>query len=215
MTLYDITRPMSPSLAAWPGDTPYAQRWVMRIDQGAAVNVSALTMSAHTGTHADAPYHYAEDGALLNALPLDIYMGPATLIEIDVAGEILPQHFAGVDLTRIERLLVRTLASLRPDDVWEEQFAYLSVEAAELLGQSQVRLFGTDCPSVDPMTSKTMDAHRALYRGNVVILEGLQLCGVPLGDYELIALPLKAPTDASPVRAVLRTLGATGADLAA
>ena len=206
MTIYDVTRTISPQIAVWPGDTPCSHRWTMRIDAGDAVNVSALTFSAHTGTHVDAPYHYAEEGMVLSAMPLDIHIGPATVVELNVRGEIRPEHLAGANLGRIERLLIKTHASLRADEEWEEDFPYLSVAAAELLGRAGVRLFGTDAPSVDPQHSKTLDAHRALFRGNVAILEALQLRAVPPGAYELVALPLKVALDGSPVRAILRTL---------
>lgn len=206
MTIYDVTRTISSQIAVWPGDTPYSYRWTMRIDRGDAANVSTLTMSAHTGTHVDAHYHYAEEGAVLSDMPLDIHIGPATVVELDVRGEIRPEHFAGVDWGRVERLLIKTHACLRRDDEWEEDFPFLSVAAAELLGRAGVRLFGTDAPSVDPQHSKTMDAHRTLFRGNVAILENLQLRDVPPGEYELIALPLKVQLDGSPVRAILRTM---------
>lgn len=206
MAIYDVTRTVSPQIAVWPGDPPFSFRWAMRIDRGDAVNVSTITMSAHTGTHVDAPYHYEDAGAVLADMPLDIHIGPATVVELDVRGEIRPEHFAALDLGRVERLLIKTHASLRADNEWEEDFPYLSVAAAEALGRAGVRLFGTDAPSVDPQHSKTIDAHHALYRGNVAILEALQLRDVPPGEYELIALPLKLQLDASPVRAVLRTL---------
>lgn len=204
MKIYDITRTLTPAMAPWPGDTPYSQRWVMRIDQGDAVNVSTLNMSAHTGTHVDSPYHYAETGVRLSEMALDIHIGPATVIEVDTRGEILSAQFDGVDFENIERLLIKTPASLRADDVWWDDFAYLSSAAAAFLGQKDLRLFGTDSPSVDPVNSKTMDAHRMLYRYDVAILENVQLTDVPPGEYELIALPLKAPVDGSPVRAILR-----------
>lgn len=204
MKIYDITRTITPKMAPWPGDAPYSHRWVMRIDQGDAVNVTTLNMSAHTGTHVDSPYHYAEEGLKLSEMALDIHIGPATVIEIATRGEILPEHFEDVALEKIDRLLIKTPASLRPDDLWWDDFAYLSPAAAALLGEQGVRLFGTDSPSVDPVNSKTMDAHRTLYRYDVAILENVQLSDVPPGDYELIALPLKAPVDGSPVRAILR-----------
>ena len=65
-------------------------------------------------------------------------------------------------------------------------------------------LIGIDSPSLDPETSKTMDAHLAM-PADMRILEGLVLDHVPPGDYELIALPLKLQgLDAAPLRAVLR-----------
>ena len=121
-------------------------------------------------------------------------------------GPIRPEHLQDVDLAQVERLLVKSRASLRPDHVWEESFVYLAPETARLLVDAGLRLFGTDAPSVDPQDSKTMDAHRILRTGPVAILETLQLRDVPPGVYELIALPLKLDNDGSPVRAVLRTL---------
>lgn len=202
--IYDITRPITPTLAGWPGDTRFSSRWVMRMADGDSVNVSALTMSTHLGTHADAPYHFAEDGERLGQMPLDAYMGPAQVVELDLVGPILPGHLAHLDLTTVERLLVKTPASLRPDDRWDDDFAYLSMETAGLLGRAGVRLFGTDAPSVDFVSSKTLDAHHALHQGRVAILEGLMLAHVPPGRYELIALPLKVALDGGPLRAVLR-----------
>lgn len=204
--IYDITRTITPELAVWPGDTPFQQRWTMRMEQGDSVNVTALTLSPHTGTHADAPLHYNTAGLPMGAVPIDVYIGPATVVALETTGEITPAHLAHIDLARIQRLLIKTPASLRPTERWDEEFAFLAPETAALLGTSGVRLFGTDAPSVDWMHSKTLDAHHTLDRYNVHILESLALAEVPPGDYELIALPLKVMVDGSPVRAILRTL---------
>jgi arylformamidase len=71
-----------------------------------------------------------------------------------------------------------------------------------------VKLVGIDTPSVDAADSRTLDAHHILAGEGIAILENLQLDDVAPGEYELIALPLKlAGMDASPVRAILRSLG--------
>lgn len=204
--IHDITRTVTPALHVWPGDTPFAQTWVSRMERGDSVNVTALTLSPHTGTHADAPLHYNTAGLPMGEVPLDVYVGRATVVEIDTCGAVTPAHLAGFDLRAIERLLIKTPASLRPTERWDEEFAYLAPETAALLGESGVRLFGTDAPSVDSMYSTTLDAHHTLDRYNVYILESLALADVSPGDYELIALPLKVMVDGSPVRALLRTL---------
>ena len=68
-------------------------------------------------------------------------------------------------------------------------------------------MLGVDAPSVDPKDSKTLPVHHMLFSGNAYILENLDLRRVPVGPYELIALPLKLMAlDAAPVRAVLRDL---------
>ena len=204
MQLFDITRTLSPALEPWPGDTRYRHEWQSRIADGSAANVSTLVMSAHSGTHVDSPYHYAQEGLKLDEMALDIHLGPATVVALDVDELILPEHFDGVNLAAIERLLIKTRASARRDDEWWDSFPYFSIEAAALLGEMGVRLIGTDAPSVDHLLNETMEAHRVLYRHNVAILENVQLSDVTPGEYELIALPLKVQVDGSPVRAVLR-----------
>ena len=208
MRIFDITRPITPSLAVWPGDTPYSTEYLVRMDAGGSVNLSTITFSGHCGTHTDAHFHYDPQGKRLAEMSLDAYIGPATVVDLrDVlpdGGPILPEHLAGVDLQRVRRLLVKSKASAVPDDCWDENFVYLAPATAQLLVDAGLRLFGTDAPSVDPQESKTLPSHKTLHRGNIAILEILQLGDVTPGEYELIALPLKTDNDGAPVRAVLR-----------
>ncbi len=207
MPIYDITRQLSPAIAVWPGDMPFSAQVNGRIAEGSSVNVSSITLSCHTGTHVDAPYHYFDDGVRMNQVPLDVYVGRATVVDMrHVSGPARPEHLAHVDLDRIERILFKTQDSLRPDTVWDPDFVYLSEELATLFGEKGIRLYGTDAPSVDQADSKDLPAHHALGHGNVLILEGLMLHDIEPGEYELIALPLKLERDGSPVRAILRTL---------
>ena len=206
--LYDVTRPLSPDLAGWPGDVRCNLATTLAIARGDAVNVSALSLSTHLGTHADAPRHFDEGGATAERLPLAAFLGPATLVDFShLDGPLTPDHLDGIELGRVQRLLVRTPASALPDGVWPQKIVCPTAAAARRLAEAGLLLFGTDAPSVDPLDSKTLDAHHALHAGGVAILEGLQLRDVPPGDYELIALPLKLAADGAPARAVLRALG--------
>lgn len=206
--IFDITRPITPTLAVWPGDTPYRTEYLVRMDAGGSINLSTITFSGHCGTHADAHFHYDPNGERLAQMSLGAYIGPATVIDLRESlpdgGPILPAHLAGVDLTQVRRLLVKSKASFVPDDCWDENFVYLAPETAQLLVDAGLWLFGTDAPSVDPQESKTLAAHKTLRTGNVSILEILQLKEIEPGEYELIALPLKLDNDGAPVRAVLR-----------
>lgn len=207
MKLYDISRPITPTLAVWPGDTAYSAQPVLQISKGHSVNLTTLTLSAHTGTHADAPYHFLESGNKIRQAPLAAYIGAAHVVDFtDVTGPLTPAHLARARLAEIERLLIRTRCSALADAQWPEEIVYPTVETARLLASCGVKLFGTDCPSVDPLDSKTLDAHKALYAGGICILEGLLLKDVPPGRYELIALPLALDGDGSPVRALLRVV---------
>ncbi len=204
--LYDITRTVSATIAVWPGDTPFGHVHNARIADGAPVNLTTLTLSAHTGTHADAYYHYEVGGEHPAAMPIDAYIGPARVLTVTRrAGALTPEDFGG-RAAGVERLLIHSHVSDLTNDAWPEVFPYLSADLVAWLAGMGVRLIGLDSPSVDALDSTDLPAHHALRRHGLVNLESLLLRGVPDGDYPLTALPLKLDgVCGSPVRAVLST----------
>jgi arylformamidase len=204
--ILDITRTINPSLAVWPGDTPFSAQAITAIKEGSSINLTTLTMSSHMGTHVDAPYHFLDDDLTIEQAPLEAYLGPATVVTVQrEAGPLLPEDFPDLEWSQVERLLVHSATSAKPLDQFPTEFVYPSPELAEMMAQHGIVLFGSDAPSMDDMNSKTLPGHKALRRHRIAILEGLLLTGVPDGSYELIALPLKiAGGDGSPVRAILR-----------
>jgi arylformamidase len=206
--LYDITRTVTPNTAVWPGDAPYSAAAALSIADGSSVNLTTLTLSPHTGTHADAYFHYEMDGEHPAQMALEAYLGQARVVTVNRQdGALTPADFAQVKLAGGERLLIHSHVSDLADTQWAEQFPFLSVELIEHLAQLGYRLIGLDSPSVDAFDSKTLPCHHALRQHGIVNLENLLLRGVPDGDYELMALPLKLDLACgSPVRALLRTL---------
>ncbi len=208
MTVFDISHTLSPTLAVWPGDTPFRREVILSLAAGDAVNLSTLVMSAHTGTHVDAPVHFDPTGPDIAALDLEPFWGPAQVVTVTkTAGPLEPSDLAHVDLRAAPRLLVRTAVGPPDPGIFPETYIYPSPALAAHLARYGVRLFGSEAPSMDAMTSKALPGHHALRRHGIAILEGLYLAGVSDGLYELVALPLKiAGGDGSPVRAALRTL---------
>ena len=211
MPLIDISPPLSTATPVWPGDTAFAQDEVWRLEGACPVNVGRVTMSPHTGAHADAPLHYTAQGAPIGEVPLDTYLGPARVIHcLDARPAVEPCHVAHALDGVPPRVLLRTYRR-NPVDAWDSGFCAVAAATVALLARHGVRLIGIDTPSLDPQESKTMDAHHAVGRAGMAILEGLVLDAAAEGDYELIALPLRFATlDASPVRAVLRPLTHAG-----
>jgi arylformamidase len=204
--LYDLSPTIRPEIPVWPGDTAFQSRLTWSIADGASVNLSAVTTTPHLGSHADAPFHTEPRGEGMAGMPLEPYLGLCRVVRVPPQPLIEPRHVDGIDLANPGRILFKS-ESVRDRRSFPERFTALSPELAALLGERGAVLVGMDTPSVDPFESKTLDAHHALFRGGVAILEGLVLDGVPEGIYELIALPLRlAGLDASPVRAVLRTV---------
>ena len=205
--LWDISPPVHAGSPVFPGDTPYAQRWSATLGPGCPVNVSALTLSPHVGAHADAPLHYAAEGQSVGTLPLTPYLGRCRVVHAIGAQPVVRWADVAHAVNEVPpRVLIRTYA-LHPGDRWDDALAGLDAALVEALADRGVTLVGIDTASIDPAASKTLDAHQAVRRRGLRVLENLVLDDVPEGDYELIALPLKLMTaDASPVRAVLREL---------
>ena len=204
MILYDISRPLKRGMPTWPGDTPFQYEVSCPKSDSGSVNVGKLTMSIHTGTHVDAPFHFDDDGRKITDLDLNLYVGQAKLVDVAGRTSIGADDLANVDLTGITRLLLRTSSWSDPDQ-FPETICYLRPDLAPFLAKQGIRLIGVDVPSVDPLDSKELQAHHGLHQHDIHILEGLWLENVEPGIYELIALPLQIEeADGSPVRAVLR-----------
>ena len=206
MALWDITPIVSVETPAFPGDTTFSQQWTARIGPGCPVNLSAITMSPHLGAHADAPLHYGIDAPAIADVPLEPYLGPCRVIHaIDCGPLVMPEHLAHASTGLPPRVLVRTCR--KAPTTWSSAFTVFAPQTIAWLAGLGVRLVGIDAQSVDPADSKTLDSHRQLLVHGMRVLENLVLDDVAAGDYELIALPLRlAGVDASPVRAVLRSL---------
>jgi arylformamidase len=205
VALYDVTLPLSTTLAGWPGDAPYRFDWTCTMAGGASVNVGQLSCSIHSGTHIDAPYHFDDTGATTERLSLTPYLGPARVVDVTGRPLIHRSDFSNVNLESTPRLLLRT-GSWKDQRHFPDAIPVLAEDVPAWLAASGVILLGLDVPSVDVLDSKALPVHHALGRHGIAILESLDLSEVPEGVYELIALPLKiVGGDGSPVRAVLRT----------
>lgn len=206
--LIDISPTLSTASAVWPGDVPFARSVALDMHAGHNITLSSVTTTVHVGAHADAPSHFHADGAAIDAVPLDAYVGPCEVVTVtrERGGLIRPEDCAEALKRGAKRLLFKTLSQPDPDH-FNTDFVAFSPEAMRALGEAGVVLVGIDTPSVDPFSSKDLPAHQELFRFGIRNLEGLVLSHVPDGVYEVIALPLKiAGADASPVRAVLRRI---------
>ena len=206
MPLIDITLPLHPGLAPWPGDTPFTFARNARKAEGASVNLGSVCMSVHIGTHADAPYHFQDEGATSDQFDLSAFIGPAIVVDVTGKDSITPLDLHGLDLRATPRVLLKTGA-------WTDHARFpariptLRPDMPAFLKAQGVLLVGFDVPSVDVEDSKDLPIHHALGECRISILEGLLLRDVTPGVYELLALPLNiVGADGAPVRAVLRTL---------
>jgi arylformamidase len=202
--IHDITLSLRDGLPCWPGDTPFRFDLAWSKLDGATVNVGRISTTVHIGTHVDAPFHFADSGATVDALDLDPYLGPARVVDVRGCPVIRAEDLAPFDLSGTPRLLLRTGGW--PDHArFPESIPVIGEGVPGYLKEKGVILLGLDVPSVDQIDSKSLPIHHALGSLGIAILESVDLARVEPGVYELIALPLKlAGADGSPVRAILR-----------
>jgi arylformamidase len=208
MEIFDITLPISATTLVWPGDPPVTIERMEKIEAGDEDNLSQIAMDVHTGTHVDAPWHFIADGDKLEAIPLEVFIGPVQVVEI---GEDVPLITAEViRKVSIDPEIPRLLFKTHNSTWWQQgkrqfhpDYVAVSVEGAQLLVEMGVKLVGIDYLSIAPF-EQTAEPHRVLLEAEVVILESVDLSKVRAGEYMLYCLPLKLEgVEGAPVRAVL------------
>jgi arylformamidase len=179
--------------------------------EGATVNVGAVEMSMHNGTHADAPFHFQPDGNPIDRVPLDTYVGDAVVVDLMKkfqSGRLEEITIAdigscGEALDTAPRLLLKTGAWSDPK-IFPERIPVIAADVPPWLQSRKVKLLGLDLPSVDPIDAKVLANHHALAAAGIAIVESLDLSEVNAGIYHFSALPLRiSGADAAPVRAIL------------
>ena len=201
--LYDLTRPLGPGTPVWPGDTPFARRWTVAPGATAAA-VSAVTLSPHLGTHLDAPLHVVQGAGDAASIPPELCFGPCQVVRVDGGRRFLAPADLPPGWTAVTSRVLFATGAWPAGAPLPERFPGLSPELVDLLAEAGVALVGVDTPSVDPADDEELPAHHRCAARGVLILEGLDLTGVPSGHYTLAALPLPlVGVEASPVRAVL------------
>jgi arylformamidase len=211
MTFYDVTVPLSNDLPTYPGDPGVEIAEWRSLSKGDSANVSVVNFGAHTGTHVDAPAHFIDGAAKIESLPLDSLIGECVVIEVPKEIFVVDEAFVTANVPVGS---IRVLLKTRNSEFWKTtqfhtDFTYLDLGAATWLRDQGAKLVGIDYLSIERFKSPGHPTHLALLEKGIVIVEGLNLTGVPPGRYELICLPLRLRShlgDGAPARAVLRTL---------
>jgi len=211
MKIYDITLPISPDMAVWPGDPSVEIQQLSSIDNGEEANVSQIRLSVHTGTHIDAPKHFLQEAGSIDTLPIEKLMGEALVLSIDdkvdvIDEKTLKNHPNVDDLVNCRKVLFKT----RNSQYWEENrttfnenYIGLNTSAAAFLAELNLDLIGVDYLSIAAYTDSEAP-HKILLGKKIILLEGINLHNVLPGTYNLICLPLPiVESDGAPARAIL------------
>jgi arylformamidase len=206
MRLIDVSVPLDAQLPTYPHNTPFSLEPLKRIARGDSSNVSTLHMSAHTGTHVDAPRHFFDAGAGTESLALELLMGRARVIEIDSRAGIAAEDLAPIDLSDDIRVLIKTHNSrLWGSPEFHEDYVGVTDSGAKHLVEHGIKVVGVDYLSVEKFHTPGAPAHHVLLGAGTIVIEGLNLRDVEPGVYEMFCLPLRiVGSDGAPARVVLR-----------
>jgi arylformamidase len=206
MRLIDVSVPLDAQLPTYPHNTPFSLEPIKRIARGDSSNVSTLHMSAHTGTHVDAPRHFFDQGAGTESLALELLIGRARVIEIDSRAGIAAEDLAPLDLSDDIRVLIKTHNSrLWGSPEFHQDYVGVTESGAKYLVEHGIKVVGVDYLSVEKFHNPGAPAHHVLLGAGTIVIEGLNLHEVDPGVYEMFCLPLRVVgSDGAPARVVLR-----------
>lgn len=210
--MIDITAYIKNGMVHWPGEPEVAVKRIKSISSGDRANVTSVSMSAHTATHADSPLHFIDDAPDASLLDLTAFLGPARVIEIKNTTAITSGELESFHISAGERILFRTHNSdiNWPEASFFQDYVYLSTDAARYLADKHILTAGTDYLSVAGKDNGEL-VHKILLESGITIIEGLYMPYVSPGEYELICLPMKIyGSDGAPVRAILKPLNRSG-----
>jgi arylformamidase len=209
MKIYDVTISLSADIPLYPGDPEIVVEPKLRLSNGDSQNLTYYGFSSHTGTHIDAPSHFIAGGKTVDQLPIELLIGRTRVIQFASGNKITAESLEEHDLSEVVRVLFKT----RNSYLWQsgkgfvKNYVHLTVDAAEHLIESGIKVVGIDYLSVDKYPSEKLDVHLKLLQNGIIIIEGLDLREVDPGDYEMICLPMKIKDgDGAPARVILRAL---------
>ena len=206
MKLIDVSVPLDAQLPTYPHNTPFALEPIKRLARGDSSNVSTLHMSAHTGTHVDAPRHFFDEGAGTEALPLELLIGRARVITVDSRAGVAAEDLDHLDFSDDIRVLIKTHNSrLWGSPAFHEDYVGVTESGARHLVEHGIKVVGVDYLSVEQFRKPGAPAHHVLLGAGTIVIEGLDLRDVEPGIYEMFCLPLRVvASDGAPARVVLR-----------
>ncbi len=210
MKIIDISVTVDSRTVVWPRTPKPAFRKLSSLRKGELSDDTQITTSVHVGTHLDAPSHFIASGKSIDKLPLDIFMGRVLVVDLPKIKDIAAEILEALNLeTSVDRLLFKTSNSepwRKRGGKFNKNYVGVTTSGARWLTKRKLKLIGVDYLSIAKF-NEVQSVHQILLKGNIALLEGINLAKVKAGTYQLICLPTRlANVEAAPTRAILLTL---------
>jgi arylformamidase len=207
----DATQSLQEGMVYWPGQDAPKFKQVASLIKGDMANLTQLSLSAHTGTHMDAPLHFVDGTKDISEMPLEAMTGDARVFEIMTGKNITKDDLISAEkrqgkIIKGDKILFKTKFSITnwTLEPFKEFYPALSRDAAEYLTEKEIMVVGIDYLSIAPFDN-LVEIHEILLKKGIWVIEGLNLNQVEEGSYDIIATPLKIKgSDGSPARVLLK-----------
>lgn len=183
MIYYDLSQPVFHNVPQWPEYDP-AVVTLRHTIASKGFNAERVELTTHTGTHVDVPFHFFEQGASVDAMPLDLFSGMAVVL--DVRGKEPGSVIGRADLERFANRIDRDDIALLKTG-WGEKRAltreylqawpYLDRSAAEFLVECGVKGAGVDTLSIGGIgkAERSRAPHLPLLEAGKFIIEDMRI----------------------------------------
>ncbi|MDQ3099317.1 MAG: cyclase family protein [bacterium] len=201
MKYIDLTRSFGEGVSVYPGD-PHPEIKTVNTVEADGFTLSEVRTGMHVGTHMDAPLHFILGGKKMYEIPVEKFFGRGIIIDARGKDNIDIDLLNGVALKPGDIVLVLTGWSARfEDEKYFTDYPDITIAFAEKLISAGVSIVGTDSASPD---HEPFETHKKLLGNDILIIENLvnleELTAV--GEFNVVALPVKYETEATPVRVV-------------
>ncbi|HLY30346.1 MAG TPA: cyclase family protein [Ktedonobacterales bacterium] len=181
--IYVLSQPIYHNSPQWPTYHPVT----VNLDQNIGadgVNVESVRLMTHCGSHIDAPYHFVEGGKTIDQMPLELFTGPAVIVDVRgkqpasaiTAADIAP--FAD-QMTQGDMVLLYTgwCKKRGLNKAYLQDWPYLGDDGAQLLVSRGARGVGIDALSMGGWGSpeRSRPCHEILLGAGLFIVEDINI----------------------------------------
>ena len=203
---YDLSANISEQSIVFPGDPSYTTEEICSLEKGAHFNLHKIQLGNHTGTHIDFPSHVIKGGKTSADFPIDSLIGCGIIIEVPSNEQSIKKDFIKKQPIQAGDIVFFKTSNYKlPKTKFTKDYVYIEPGAADELIRKKVKIVGIDYISVDKYESENLPVHRSLLSNDILIVEGLELNGVPAGRCKIYILPMKINNmDGLPARIIAK-----------
>ena len=206
--IVDLSWEFTADTPIYPGD-PEPSVTVATTLENEGYNLSTLVMGTQTGSHVDAPYHFSNEGATIDQMELDFFLGDAIVVRVTdkkaeeaITMEDIEPYKEQITPGKIVLFNTNWYKKRGTEEFFHHP--YVNGEVAHYLVEQGVRFIGIDTINADQTGGTEFPVHDLFYEKRLMIGENWAYFDrIDFENPYIIAIPMKVVgCDGSPVRAI-------------